>query len=51
MKKITLNEMQDIHGGYQRAMCFTAGLTTLSAVVFPALLIPLYPVIKYCWNN
>jgi len=51
MKKITLNEMQNIGGGWQRAMCFTAGLYSPTMLIFPVLMTPLMPVIKYCWNN
>ncbi len=51
MKKIPLNEMQQIQGGGLRAMCFGLGLITVVSLHHPFTLFVAAPAIKYYWNH
>jgi hypothetical protein len=52
MKKIPLNEMQNISGGATlQSMCFGLGLMTVFSLHQPLTIYRAWPGIKYCWNN
>lgn len=51
MKKITLNEMQQIQGGSRQFACFAMGVLTIASITQPFTIIQGWPGIKYCWNN